>query len=123
MAKAANQVIVGLTIGAVAEALALARAAGVDPAKVREALLGGFASSRVLELHGRRMIEGDFRPGGRATTQRKDLAQALELAGQLGLELPATELCLQLYERLIAQGDGELDHSALIRVLERTART
>ena len=76
VAKAANQVIVGLTIGAVAEALTLARRAGADPAKVRQALGGGFADSRILELHGQRMIDGDFRPGGRATIQRKDMAQA-----------------------------------------------
>lgn len=118
VAKAANQVIVGLTIGAVAEALSLASAAGVDPAKVREALRGGFADSRILELHGQRMVEHNFRPGGRSVTQRKDLQQALELAHSLNLALPATELCRDLYDRLIAQGDGELDHSALIRVLE-----
>ncbi len=115
-AKAANQVIVGLTIGAVAEALALARAAGVDPARVREALMGGFAGSRILELHGQRMIEGEFRPGGKVVTQRKDMRQALELGEALGLELPATRLNLSLYERLVEAGDGELDHSALYRL-------
>jgi 3-hydroxyisobutyrate dehydrogenase-like beta-hydroxyacid dehydrogenase len=118
VAKAANQVIVGLTIGAVAEALTLARRAGVDPARVREALSGGFASSRILEVHGQRMIEGKFAPGGRCTTQRKDLQQALDLARSLSLELPATRLCRDLYDRLIAAGDGDLDHSALVRVLE-----
>lgn len=118
VAKAANQVIVGLTIGAVAEALLLAKRAGVDPARVREALMGGFAASRILELHGERMIEGRFEPGGKVTTQHKDLSQALELAAALDLELPATALNRQLYQRLIDQGGGSLDHSALIQVLE-----
>jgi len=118
VAKAANQVIVGLTIGAVAEALALARAAGVDPARVREALQGGFADSRVLELHGARMIKRDFRPGGRARIQRKDMAQALALARELGLDLPATRLNRRLYDRLIAAGSGDLDHSALSKLYE-----
>lgn len=116
IAKAANQMIVGLSIGAVAEALALARAAGANPALVREALAGGFADSRILELHGRRMIDQAFEPGGRATVQLKDMNQALELGGQLGLEMPATHLNRDLYQRLVDQGDGDLDHSALIRI-------
>ena len=111
--------IVGLVIGAVAEALSLARRAGADPAKVRQALKGGFADSRILELHGQRMISGDFRPGGKATTQRKDLAQALDLAAELGFEMPATRLNRELYDRLIADGFGDEDHSALIKVLDR----
>lgn len=118
VAKAANQIIVGVTIGAVAEALALAKRAGVDPAKVRQALAGGFAASRILEVHGLRMVDQTFDPGGKATTQRKDLAQALELAQQLGMELPATALNRDLYDKLIEMGGGELDHSALIKVLE-----
>jgi 3-hydroxyisobutyrate dehydrogenase-like beta-hydroxyacid dehydrogenase len=118
VAKAANQVIVGLTIGAVAEALSLARAAGVDPARVREALTGGFADSRVLDLHGQRMIDGAFDPGGRATVQRKDMAQALDLAEQVGLRLPATALSRDLYDQLIARGLGGLDHSGLYRLYE-----
>lgn len=116
VAKAANQVIVGLTIGAVAEALALARAAGVDPAKVRDAIRGGFAESRILELHGGRMVSGDFTPGGRATTQAKDMRQALALAAALGVELPSVALNRALYEKLIEQGDGGLDHAALYRL-------
>jgi 2-hydroxy-3-oxopropionate reductase len=116
VAKAANQIIVGLTIGAVAEALSLGRKAGVEPARLREALMGGFAASRILDLHGDRMARGDFRPGARSTTQRKDLAQALDLAAEVGLALPTTALTLELYDRLIAQGDGELDHSALYRL-------
>lgn len=118
VAKSANQVIVGLTIGAVAEALTLARRAGADPEKVREALQGGFADSPILELHGGRMTRRDFRPGGKSTTQRKDMAQALDLAAELGLDLPATALNLELYDRLIAAGFGDLDHSALVRVLD-----
>ena len=118
IAKAANQVIVGLTIGAVAEALALAKRAGADPAKVREALQGGFAASRILEVHGQRMIDGAFTPGGKATTQRKDLQQALDLASSIDLELPATALTRDLYDRLIAAGGGGLDHSGLYTVID-----
>ena len=118
IAKTANQVIVGLTIGAVAEGLALARRAGADPAKVREALQGGFASSRILELHGQRMIDGAFTPGGKATTQRKDMQEALDLASSIGLELPATALSRDLYDRLIAAGGGGLDHSALYTLID-----
>jgi 2-hydroxy-3-oxopropionate reductase len=116
VAKAANQVIVGLNIGAVSEALALAKAAGVDPAKVREALRGGFADSRILEVHGRRMVEGVFTPGARCTTQRKDMNQALELAAELGLDMPATALSRDLYDRLIGAGGADLDHAALYRL-------
>lgn len=123
VAKAANQVIVGLTIGAVAEGLALAQRAGVDPARVREALVGGFAASRILELHGERMVSGRFAPGGRATVQHKDMSQALELAQALGLELPATALNRELYARLIALGEGGLDHSALYRLITGAAGT
>lgn len=118
IAKAANQVIVGLTIGAVAEALELARRAGADPARVRQALKGGFADSRILEVHGQRMVDGDFRPGGKCTTQRKDMAQAQELAAKLGFSLPATALNKELYERVIDAGFGDLDHSALIKVFD-----
>jgi len=117
VAKACNQVIVGATIGAVAEALTLARAAGVDPAVVRQALTGGFASSRILELHGARMVAGDFEPGGRCTTQRKDMAQALELAEAAGVTLPLTAHVKGMYDALIASGLGSLDHSALIKVV------
>lgn len=116
VAKAANQVIVGLTIGAVAEALSLAARAGADPARVREALDGGFAASPILALHGQRMIDGTFAPGGKVFTQHKDLVQALELAESVGLELPATRLNRDLYQRLIDTGDGALDHSALYRL-------
>jgi 2-hydroxy-3-oxopropionate reductase len=118
LAKACNQLIVGATIAAVAEALALARAAGVDPAVVREALGGGFASSRVLEVHGRRMIERDFEPGGRAALHAKDAHIILGTARELGLELPWFAAVAEGFDRLVAEGGGELDHSALITLLE-----
>lgn len=118
VAKAANQVIVGLTISAVAEALHLAKRSGVDPGAVREALRGGFAWSRIMELHGQRMIDGRFQPGGKSTTQRKDLQQALAQAEAVGARMPVTELVRDLYDELINRGDGDLDHSALIRILE-----
>ena len=98
VAKAANQVIVGLNIGAVAEALTLARHAGADPVRVLAALSGGFADSRVLEVHGQRMVTNAFTPGAKATTQRKDMDQALELASELGIQLPQTSLSRDLYE-------------------------
>ncbi len=119
VAKAANQVIVGLNIGAVAEALTLAKHAGADPAKVREALRGGFADSRILEVHGQRMIDNAFEPGARATVQRKDMDQALELAAELGITLPATSLSRDLYDWLIENGGADLDHAALIKAIDR----
>ncbi len=118
VAKAANQIIVALTIGAVAEALTLAKRAGVDPARVREAMRGGFAESRILEVHGERMITQAFEPGGRVRIQRKDVDQALALARSLGLELPASALSLTLWDEMIRRGWGDLDHSALIKLIE-----
>jgi len=118
VAKAANQVIVGLTISAVGEALKLAERAGADPARVREALKGGFADSRILEVHGRRMIDDDFKPGGKCVTQRKDLDQALKLGREYDLELPTTALVRNQYDDVIEAGFGDLDHAALIKVLE-----
>ena len=120
VAKAANQVIVGLNIGAVAEALALAKAAGVDPGKVRQALSGGFADSRILEVHGKRMVDNDFSLGARSTTQRKDMDQAICLASELNLELPATSLSRDLYDDLITSGGADLDHAALFKVIDKT---
>ena len=117
VAKAANQVIVGINIVGAAEALTLARRAGVDPERVRQALSGGFADSRILELHGRRMTSGDFTPGGKVTTQHKDMTQALELAAELGFTLPATRLTRDMCEKLMDAGDGDLDHAALIKAL------
>ena len=122
VAKAANQIIVGLNIGAVAEALALAKKAGADPAKVREALLGGYAASRILEVHGQRMIDENFAPGAKATTQHKDMTQAVTLGAHYDLELPITELGKDLYQRLIEGGGANLDHSALIKVIEKTLK-
>ena len=118
VAKAANQVIVGLTIGAVAEGLSLARKAGIDPAKVREALGGGFADSRILEVHGKRMVDKTFAPGAKSTIQRKDMDQAETLAARLGMEMPATTLNRKLYDRMIAAGHGDLDHAALIAAID-----
>ena len=119
VAKAANQVIVGLNIGAVAEALALAKAAGVDPGKVCEALKGGFADSRILEVHGQRMVHNSFEPGAKSTIQRKDMDQAIALAQQLNLEMPATSLSRDLYDTLISSGGGNLDHAALFKVIDK----
>jgi len=118
VAKAANQVIVGLTISAVGEALKLAERAGADPARVREALKGGFADSRILEVHGQRMIDGDFTPGGKCVTQRKDLDQALKLGRECGLELPTTAQVMGQYDRVIEAGFGDLDHAALIKIFD-----
>ncbi len=122
LAKACNQLIVGATIAAVAEALALARAAGLDPAVVREALLGGFAASRVLEVHGRRMIEHDFEPGGRAALHAKDAHIILDTAGELGFQLPWFTAVADGFDRLVADGGGDLDHSALITLLDAAPR-
>ena len=121
VAKAANQVIVGLTIGAVAEGLSLARKAGVDPAKVREALGGGFADSRILEVHGKRMVDKTFAPGAKSTIQRKDMGQAETLAASLGMKMPATTLNRELYDLIIAAGHGDLDHAALIAAIDPDA--
>jgi 2-hydroxy-3-oxopropionate reductase len=120
-AKVANQMIVALTIAAVSEALLFASKAGADPAKVREALLGGFANSRVLEVHGKRMLERSFDPGFRIKLHHKDLALALASANALGLPLPQTAFCQQMFNAACAAGEGELDHSVLVRSLERLA--
>jgi len=118
-AKVANQIIVGLTIEAVAEALLFAEKAGADPAVVREALMGGFASSRILELHGERMINQTFEPGFRIRLHRKDLGLAVQAAAELDLAVPNTAATQQLMNAAIADGDGDLDHSALYRTLRR----
>lgn len=118
IAKIANQIIVGLTIEAVAEAMTFAHKAGVDPARVRAALMGGFASSRILEVHGERMINQTFKPGFRIRLHQKDLSLALTAAQVLGVALPNTASTQQLFNASIAHGDGELDHSGLIRILE-----
>ena len=119
LAKLVNQLIVAGTIAIVAEGVLLAERGGADPAKVRAALLGGFASSTILDQHGPRMINGEFTPGGPARHQLKDTSTAVALARELGLALPVTELVDGLFDDLVAHGDGDLDHSALIRELRR----
>lgn len=121
--KVANQIIVALNIAAVGEALLFASKAGADPVKVREALLGGFASSRVLEVHGTRMIERTFDPGFRINLHHKDLSLAIDGANALGMALPQTAFCQQLMNSAKAAGEGDLDHSALVRSLERLSGT
>ena len=123
VAKAANQLIVGLTIEAVSEALVLAAKAGVDPAQVRQALLGGFAQSRVLDLHGQRMLERNFKAGARVRTQFKDLGIALALGKECGVPLPATAQVHEMYNAMLAAGQGDLDHSSLVTVIEQMAQT
>jgi 3-hydroxyisobutyrate dehydrogenase-like beta-hydroxyacid dehydrogenase len=119
LAKLVNQLAVASTIVAVSEALLLAEAGGADPARVREALLGGFAGSRILEEHGRRMIERNFAPGGPAKYQIKDTAAAKNLAASLDLDLPMLDLADRLFSDLVANGGGDLDHSALFLELAR----
>jgi 2-hydroxy-3-oxopropionate reductase len=116
--KVANQIIVALNIAAVSEALVFAAKAGADPAKVRQALMGGFASSRILEVHGDRMIKRAFNPGFRIRLHQKDLGLALQGARELGVALPQTAGAAQLMQVCAANGMGELDHSAMVRALE-----
>jgi 2-hydroxy-3-oxopropionate reductase len=118
LCKLVNQCIVAVTIGAVAEGLLLAEAGGADPAQVRKAILGGFCQSRILELHGQRMIERNFVPGGLIKNQIKDLDAALEVANRLGVTLPLTQQVRQLFVDLADSGKEMLDHSALILRLE-----
>ena len=113
LAKLANQMIVGITIGAVAEALLLCAKGGADMAKVREAIGGGFAQSRILELHGQRMVERDFAPRARMSVQLKDMRNALDTAQSLGFEAPISALFEQLYAQAIDHGLTDLDHSGL----------
>ncbi|SOZ18132.1 2-hydroxy-3-oxopropionate reductase (Tartronate semialdehyde reductase) (TSAR) [Cupriavidus taiwanensis] len=118
VAKVANQVIVALTIEAVGEALVLAARAGADPARVREALMGGFASSRILEVHGERMIRRTFDPGFRIALHQKDLELALSTARELGVGLPNTASCQQLFNVCNGLGGAAWDHSGLVRAIE-----
>jgi 2-hydroxy-3-oxopropionate reductase len=122
-AKVANQIVVGLTIEAIAEALTFAKKAGADVSKVREALMGGLAASRILEVHGERMIKHTFDPGFRIRLHRKDLTLAVDAAKALDLSLPNTAATQQLMNSAVARGDGDKDHSALIRTLEALAGT
>ncbi len=119
--KVANQIIVALNIQAVSEALVFAAKAGADPAKVRAALMGGFASSRILEVHGERMINGSFNPGFRIRLHQKDLNLALSAARELGLALPNTAVAQQLFASCAAHGGADLDHSALVMATEGLA--
>ena len=119
--KACNQIVVGATIMAVAEALTLARKAGVDVAKVREALLGGFAYSRILEVHGQRMLDRSFDPGFRIKLHHKDLNIALHAAGVYGAALSETAIVREAFGSMIERGGGNLDHSALVQLVEQLA--
>jgi 2-hydroxy-3-oxopropionate reductase len=119
--KVANQIIVALNIAAVGEALLFASRAGADPAKVRQALMGGFAASRILEVHGERMIKRTFAPGFRIRLHQKDLGLALQGARELGVALPQTANAAQLMQACAANGMADLDHSALVRALELMA--
>lgn len=120
-AKVANQIVVALTIEAVGEALLFASKAGVDPARVREALMGGFAGSKILEVHGERMIKRTFDPGFRIELHQKDLNLALEGARTLGMSLPSTALAQELFNACSGNGWASLDHSALVKALETLA--
>lgn len=117
-AKACNQIIVGMTIQAVAEALTLAKKSGVDVAKVRAALLGGFAQSKILDLHGQRVLDSNFKPGFKVKLHRKDMNIALQTGKELSVPLPGSAIVASQMDALIASGDGELDHSALAKFLQ-----
>ena len=120
-AKVANQIIVALNIEAVAEALLFAAKAGADPARVRQALMGGFASSKILEVHGERMINRTFDPGFRISLHQKDLNLALASARELGVALPNTATAQELFNTCAAHGGKNWDHSAMVRALEQMA--
>ena len=119
--KVANQIIVALTIEAVGEALLFASKAGADPARVREALMGGFANSRILEVHGERMVKRNFAPGFRIELHQKDLNLALSGARALGISLPNTATCQELFNAAAAAGGSAWDHSGMVRILEKLA--
>jgi 2-hydroxy-3-oxopropionate reductase len=123
VAKAANQVVVGVTIAAVSEALVLAAKAGVDPAKVRQVLLGGFAQSKILDAHGQKMLERNFKPGFRIRLHEKDLKIALATGGEYGVPLFVTGLVAQMMAAMKSTGRGDLDHSALVTLVEELAKT
>jgi 2-hydroxy-3-oxopropionate reductase len=118
VAKACNQLVVGSTIEAVAEAYVLAKASGVDPARVLDALQGGLAGSVILERYGRRMLEGDFTPGGRSWMHAKDARIVLAAAREAGITLPGFEPVAAAFDTLVANGSGDMDHSALVTLLD-----
>jgi 3-hydroxyisobutyrate dehydrogenase-like beta-hydroxyacid dehydrogenase len=122
VAKACNQIVVAVTIQAVAEAMTFARKQGVDAGKVRDALMGGFAGSKILEVHGKRMLDNDFKPGFKTKLHQKDLKIVIDSAHAIGVGLPATALVAQHMNALMGAGDGELDSAALVKVLERMTR-
>lgn len=117
VAKACNQILVAQTMSAVAEAFLLARSSGVDPAKVREALMGGFAYSRILEVHGKRMLDNAYRPGFKAALHHKDLEIALHSARENGISIPGTDLVADYLEKIVETGNGELDSAAIAKII------
>jgi 2-hydroxy-3-oxopropionate reductase len=119
VAKACNQIVVSMTIEGVSEALTFARRNGVDAAKVREALMGGSAGSRILEAHGKRILDNDFKPGFTVKLHQKDLRIVIEDAHKLGIGLPGAALVAQHLNALMGSGDGELDSAAIVKVVER----
>ncbi len=119
VAKACNQIVVAVTIEAVAEALTFARKNGADPAKVRDALMGGFAGSKVMEVHGKRMLDNDFKPGFKVGLHQKDMRIVMETAHQLGVALPAAALVTQHLNALMGSGDSNLDSAAVVKVVKR----
>jgi len=119
VAKACNQIVVGVTIEAVSEALSFARRNHVDPAKVREALMGGFAGSKILEVHGKRMLDHDFKPGFKVKLHQKDLRIVIDTAHALGMFLPGAALVAQQLNALMGQGDAELDSAAIVKNVEK----
>ena len=119
VSKLANQIIVGLTIGAVAEAVTLCEKAGADPDKMIQALSGGWADSKVLKTHGKRMIDKDFSPKGRTSVHLKDMNNILECANSYNLHLPISNLVKEMYKTLVENGYGEIDHSSLYKEIER----
>jgi 2-hydroxy-3-oxopropionate reductase len=121
--KACNQMVIAATLAGIAEALVLGAKAGVDPSLIRQALLGGYAGSRLLEVHGERMIQHAFDPGFFVKLHDKDLHIVLDIARSVAVAAPVTALAAQFFNALIADGDGELDNSAMVKVYERLART
>tara|TARA_B100001123_G_scaffold384130_1_gene456703 strand:- start:401 stop:1237 length:837 start_codon:yes stop_codon:yes gene_type:complete len=119
VSKLANQIIVGLTIGAVAEAITLCEKAGADPNKMIKALSGGWADSKILQTHGKRMIEKDFTPKGRTYTHLKDMNNILDCANSYNTHLPISNLVKEMYKTLVENGHGETDHSSLYKEIER----
>jgi 2-hydroxy-3-oxopropionate reductase len=119
VAKLANQAIVGITIGAVSEALILAETAGADPKAVRKAIKNGFAGSQILEIHGKRILEKNFEPGGKCSTQLKDMKNIIETAKTYKIHLPLSEKIKKLYEIIVKEGKSNLDHSALYLLIKK----